>query len=138
MKYLVLTVSILLVFSAAGVQAGCWKDVGEKEQMGFGSDEQVKAMQAFTKADRKCKALGVSWRIELETGLVLDSALIYEREPQRLWRIKVENMTGVYKDSIPWLGWTTVTDEKIGALRPETGFELDGQRSGKGVPQLQA
>lgn len=108
MKHSGLTISILLALSIAEVQAGCWKDVGNKEQMGFGSDKQVETLQAVTKADNKCKAIGVSWRIELKTGLVLDSALIYEREPQRLWRIKVENMAGVYKDSISWLGWTTV------------------------------
>lgn len=139
MKYVNVVLFILFfTLSAIDVHAACWKNVGEKDQMGFGSDEQVKALQSLVKTEPKCATIGISWRLALKTGLVIDCALIYEKESKRLWRVKIKNMAGVYTDSVSWLGWTSVTDQRINHLQPPSGFELDGQASGKGAPQLQA
>lgn len=138
MKYTISAMVILFVLSSVIAHADCWKDVAKKEQAGFGSDEQIKSLQEILGTKNSCQVIGVSWRIKLDTGLVIDSALIFEKEPQRLWRIKIENMAGVYKDSVSWLGWSFVTEEKLKALRPETGFQLEGQHSGKGLPELNA
>lgn len=137
MSKIVIATGVLILFFVANVQGACWKDEGKVDQM-FGSSEQVTVLQTLVKAESNCSTVGVSFSKKLNTGLEIDSALIYDKTAKEIWRIHVSNMAGVYKNDTKWMSWSPVTDAKLLSVDPSSGFDLQGQKSGKGVPKLPA
>ena len=102
-------------------QAECLKNEGVKEQMGFGSTEQVIALQKTVKKEQNCQIIALSWETKLPKFLQ-KNILLFDEKDKQLLRIKF--IPEIKSSSYRWESWSDVTKDKILSDKPEDGFDL--------------
>jgi len=89
--------------------------------MGFGSTEQVIALQKTVKKEQNCQIIALSWETKLPKFLQ-KNILLFDEKDKQLLRIKF--IPEIKSSSYRWESWSDVTKDKILSDKPEDGFDL--------------
>ena len=97
-KYIVLTIWLMILSSDA--LARCWDNIGNKSM--YGSYEQVVKLKDMISENDKCSFFAFSWKIELPSGMVINSYMLYDKTNEQLVRAKFEKLPGFSESTLRW------------------------------------
>lgn len=130
MKVKNVILTIWLLFISSNALAECWDNVGKQSM--YGSYEQAVKLKDMISKNDKCSFFAFSWKIELPTGMIINSFLLYDKKKEQLVRAKFEQFPGLSESSLRWGQWLKVTKSKIEKLDPSYGLDFDPFKTGKG------